>query len=101
EDAPQLPLTPRRSLLADLGLVPALQWFVRVRAEGAGLVGDVVTDLPEGEVPADLAITCFRVVQEAVTNVTRHAHATHVTVVLRHRGGELELVVRDDGGGFD
>jgi signal transduction histidine kinase/GTP-sensing pleiotropic transcriptional regulator CodY len=100
-DVRQLSLDLRPSLLDDLGLIPALQWLVRVRAERAGLSGTVLADLPEGAVPDDLAITCFRVAQEAVTNVMRHAHATHVWVELRLRHGELELEVRDDGVGFD
>jgi signal transduction histidine kinase len=97
----QLSLDLRPSLLDDLGLVAALQWFVRARAESAGLTGAVVTDVPEGAVPADLATTCFRVVQEAVTNVIRHAQATHVWVEIRRRDGGLEVDVRDDGVGFD
>ncbi len=101
QDVRQLSLDLRPSLLDDLGLIPALQWLVRVRGERAGLVGAVVADLPEGAVPDDLAITCFRVVQEAVTNVMRHARATQLWVELRRRAGELELVIRDDGVGFD
>jgi signal transduction histidine kinase len=97
----RLALDLRPSLLDDLGLVPALQWFVRARAEGAGLVGTVGAQLPEGAVPADLATTCFRVVQEAVTNVIRHARAAHVWVELRRRDSGLEVTVRDDGQGFD
>ncbi len=44
---------------------------------------------------------CFRVAQEALTNVVRHAHARAVTVALRKRNGHLHLCVRDDGVGFD
>jgi signal transduction histidine kinase len=101
QDVRRLALDLRPSLLDDLGLIPALRWLVRERAEAAGLAGAVVTDVPEGAVPDDLTIACFRIVQEALTNVLRHAHATHVWVELRRLGGELELVVRDDGVGFD
>ena len=97
----QLSLDLRPSLLDDLGLVAALQWFVRARAESAGLTGAVVADVPESAVPADLATTCFRVVQEAVTNVIRHARATHVWVEVRRRDSGLEVGIRDDGVGFD
>jgi signal transduction histidine kinase len=48
-----------------------------------------------------VAIACFRVVQEALTNVVRHARAQHVWIELRQRHGRLELEVRDDGVGFD
>jgi signal transduction histidine kinase len=97
----QLSLDLRPSLLDDVGLVAALQWFVRVRGERAGLAGTVVAELAEAEVSAELATTCFRVVQEAVTNAIRHARARHLRVELRGRDGELELIVRDDGVGFD
>jgi signal transduction histidine kinase len=100
-DVRRLSLDLRPSLLDDLGLVPALQWFVRARADGAGLAGTVSAELPDKAVPDDLATTCFRVVQEAVTNVIRHARATHVWVELRRRDSGLEVTVRDDGRGFD
>ena len=87
--------------MIDLGLVPALQWLVRARAGSAGLTGAVTAELPEGAVPGDLATTCFRVVQEAVTNVIRHARATHVWVELRRLESGLEVTIRDDGQGFD
>jgi signal transduction histidine kinase len=51
--------------------------------------------------PPDLETTCFRVVQEALTNVLRHARARRVEVELRQGPGELRLAVRDDGVGFD
>ena len=101
QEVRRLSLDLRPSLLDDLGLVAALQWLVRVRAEGAGLVGAVVTDVPEAAVPAALATTCFRVVQEAVTNVIRHARAAHVWVELRRQDSGLEVAIRDDGVGFD
>ncbi len=52
-------------------------------------------------VPVDLAIACFRIVQEALTNVVRHAGAQHVSIKLCQREDVLELVILDDGVGFD
>ena len=49
----------------------------------------------------DLETACFRVIQEAVTNVIRHARARHVSVKLNRQGPELRLVIRDDGSGFE
>jgi signal transduction histidine kinase len=49
----------------------------------------------------EAAIVCYRVAQEALTNVARHAQAQHVWVDLRSAGGLLRLTVRDDGVGFD
>jgi signal transduction histidine kinase len=51
--------------------------------------------------PGTVETTCFRVVQEALTNVIRHAQAHAVDVELGEANGELQLVVRDDGRGFD
>ncbi len=52
-------------------------------------------------VPSEVATTCFRIAQEALTNVVRHAEATSVTRTLARQGAALELVVRDCGRGFD
>ena len=56
---------------------------------------------PAARLPAELAIACFRVVQEALTNVVRHARARHVWVELRQGDDEVDLAIRDDGVGFD
>lgn len=89
------------SLLDDLGLVPALRWYMHRQAERAGFSVTVVADSLEAHLPPHLEIVCFRIVQEALTNVARHARARHVFVELRQRDSQLELVVRDDGIGFD
>jgi signal transduction histidine kinase len=88
-------------LLDDLGLVPALRWYMHRQAERAGFSVTVVADSLDAHLPPDLEIVCFRVVQEALTNVARHARARHVFVELRQRDTQLELVIRDDGVGFD
>jgi signal transduction histidine kinase len=51
--------------------------------------------------PADMAVACYRIVQEAITNAMRHAEAHHVSVALHKDDRELAIVVRDDGVGFD
>jgi signal transduction histidine kinase len=90
----------RPSLLDDLGLVPALRWFVDVQARRAGFRCRFEADEPI--VPtAEVQIACFRIAQEALTNVTRHAGAKNVELELRRRGDVLELTVTDDGRGFD
>lgn len=96
-----LSLDLRPSLLDDLGLVPALRWYMHRQAERAGFSVTVVADSLEAHLPPHLEIVCFRIVQEALTNVARHARAQHVFVELRQRDTQLELVVRDDGVGFD
>jgi len=96
-----LSLDLRPSLLDDLGLVPALRWHVNRQAERAGFTAVFTTDALEARLSPDLEIACFRVVQEALTNVVRHARAQHVLVELQQRDTELELTIRDDGVGFD
>lgn len=97
----QMSLDLHPSVLDDLGLVAALRWCVRTRTTGSNF--DVVFDLPE-ELPRfdDMAeITLFRVFQEALSNVLKHAQAQHLKVSLRYHDGRLDLVLKDDGKGFD
>jgi signal transduction histidine kinase len=91
----------RPQILDDLGLEAALRWLSRTVAETHGL--DVRLDL-EQPLPAldpDRATLAFRAVQEALTNVVRHAQARQVDIVLRRRDGRVQLSVSDDGRGCD
>ncbi len=90
----------RPAVLDDLGLLPALRWFVDRQAGAAGLEAKVSGHLPEGRIPADVQVIGFRVAQEAITNAVRHAKAAHLAVEVRLRDATLELAVRDDGVGF-
>ena len=95
-----LSLDLRPSLLDDFGLVPAVRWYVERQAQRAGLVAEVeVGHVPQGLEP-DLAVACFRIVQESVTNILRHAKATTIHVGLRQTDQWLELCIKDDGVGF-
>ena len=96
-----LSLDLRPSLLDDLGLGPALRWYLERQGARLGLTIDLDDDLRDVRYPAPVETTCFRVAQEAVTNVVRHANAQAVRVALRRNGAQLELVIQDDGAGFD
>ncbi|MBI4277582.1 MAG: PAS domain S-box protein [Armatimonadetes bacterium] len=99
-----LSLDLRPPLLDDLGLIAALRWYVDRQARRAGLTvyfSSAPAELEEMRLAPDLETTCFRVVQEAITNVMRHARARHVWVELRREDDALHLAVRDDGVGFD
>ena len=88
------------SVLEDLGLRAALEWLAdRVRAE-TGLVVALRLDCDCRDVPSEVAVAIFRVAQEALTNVVRHAQATRVDVRLGTDDDCLELLVADDGSGF-
>jgi PAS domain S-box-containing protein len=95
-----LALDLRPSVLDDLGLPAALRWYVdrfaRVAHVEAHLSIDAVPPLPP-----ELETACFRVAQEALTNVARHAQAREVWLDLRLLAEGVELRVRDDGIGFD
>jgi signal transduction histidine kinase len=71
------------------------------RAQQAGLKETFVYRGVETRLSSELETTCFRVAQEAITNVVRHARATHVRLELQQRDHELCLQVGDDGVGFD
>ena len=92
----------RPPVLDDLGLITALQWYGD-RYASAGLDIEVVIDLvdPNERFSRDLETACFRIAQEALTNVVRHARATRAVVRLAREGNVLVLSVKDNGVGFD
>jgi signal transduction histidine kinase len=96
-----LSLDLRPSLLDDLGLVAALRWYLDRQAQRAGYKAELITQPPGLRASPNLETVCFRVVQEALTNIARHAQAKYVTVKLRQTDTELELQIDDDGTGFD
>jgi two-component system sensor histidine kinase UhpB len=91
----------RPPLLDEMGLEASLEWFVEREAKRAGLAFRLHL-VPLGQRPqAVVETTCFRVAQEALTNIIRHAQAHVVEVELSKANGELKLAVCDDGHGFD
>jgi signal transduction histidine kinase len=97
----------RPPLLDEVGLVPALRAYLEAQSTLAGVdmqleEGTEKTPLHlDGRLPADLEITCFRVVQESITNALRHASARRVSVLIVQRKAAITISVRDDGRGFD
>jgi PAS domain S-box-containing protein len=96
-----LSLDLRPPQLDDLGLVAALHWYLKKQAELAGFEQHFTTDPPDIVVSTDLATTCFRITQEAITNAIRHATPSEIFVELFRRDAELHLTIRDNGRGFD
>ncbi len=97
----QMSLALRPQLLDDLGLAATLRWYLDRQAQRSGLeVRLEVGELPP-RLPPEVEIACFRVVQEALTNVIRHAQARRVRVELQAAAGKLVLAISDDGIGFD
>ena len=93
----------RPSVLDDLGLATALGWYVDRYTKRTGLNVDVVIEMPNPNerFSRDLETACFRIAQEALTNVVRHASASNVTLQLTRTAETLTLVVKDNGVGFD
>jgi len=90
----------RPVVLDDLGLVDALENLTADFESRTG-ISCILEHTPVPAMHDTIATAAYRIVQEALTNVARHASAAHVTVHLRHSGDRLELSVADDGRGFD
>jgi PAS domain S-box-containing protein len=101
EQVHDISLNLRPLILDDLGLEPALRWFTARQAALVGLQTRFQADPLEQRLNPVIETECFRVAQEALTNVVRHAQAKTVSVELRKEAGQLHLRVQDDGIGFD
>jgi signal transduction histidine kinase len=101
EQVHDLSLNLRPSMLDDLGLEPALRWYAHRQAALTGLRVEFKADPLEHRLEPITETACFRVAQEAMTNVVRHSRATCLEVNLSRKDGHLQLSVRDDGIGFD
>ena len=101
EQVRNLAIELRPTMLDTLGLDATLRWLAEQHQQRNGCEVDFVGHLTGPPLPPDLSIACFRVVQESLTNVVRHAAARHVRIELSQSENLLELVIRDDGVGFD
>ena len=96
-----LALALRPSVLDDLGLAPALRWLAEQTVARSGLMVQVHPSLPALRIATEIETVCFRIAQEALTNIVRHAKAQRVDIDVRQDGDALLLSVQDDGCGFD
>jgi signal transduction histidine kinase len=102
EEVRRIQMALRPAMLDDLGLVPTMRWFCdqfQKSYEGIRLARDIGVE--ETDVPDHLQIVIFRILQEALNNVSKHSRADKVEVGLRKRDGCLELSVGDNGMGFE
>jgi two-component system, NarL family, sensor histidine kinase DevS len=90
----------RPKALDDFGLVPALERLAEAFGESSGIAIDVEANLDEPRFPPEVETALYRIAQEALTNVAKHARAEHVSVVVTRRYGSVTVVVEDDGRGF-
>ncbi|MEJ8799058.1 sensor histidine kinase [Trinickia caryophylli] len=91
----------RPMMLDDLGLVAAVQWLAQAFRQRYGFECTVEIDPEDLQLDEPYATTAYRIVQESLTNVARHARASHVGIDLVRHDGQIVLRVRDDGLGFD
>jgi signal transduction histidine kinase len=91
----------RPTALDDLGLLKALATYAAEWSERFGIPVDVQVLGSGGAIPPEVETAAYRIVQEALTNVLKHAGASSVSVVLERRGDHLRIIVEDDGNGFD
>jgi signal transduction histidine kinase len=91
----------RPTLLDNLGFYAAARWLVEETCAAAGLKTELELPLPEPQLPQDVGIALFRILQESLHNVTRHARATRVKIsVIMDPNNTLRMVVMDDGVGL-
>jgi len=90
----------RPAILDDFGLEQTLEWFAKQFSRQAGINVRFEAELRDGTFPPEDAIHLYRIVQEALANVARHAKAQEARVSLKERDGELDLEIHDDGVGF-
>ncbi len=96
-----LSLSLRPPQLDQLGLVAALHWVVKYQARIGGFQEHLDAEIGNLKVADDVAIVCFRITQEALTNAVRHASPRNIRVELKVVNQELSLTIQDDGVGFD
>jgi two-component system, NarL family, sensor histidine kinase DevS len=101
QDVRRLAVELRPTALDDFGLVAALERLADSFAEQTGISVDFETALANERLPAEVETALYRIVQESLTNVVKHARARRVSILLARRAGVVKAVVEDDGRGFD
>jgi signal transduction histidine kinase len=91
----------RPAALDDFGLVPAVERLADTFREQTGTAVDLEAQLGDERLPGELETALYRIVQEALTNVVKHAGARRVSILLTRKDGSVAAVIEDDGVGFD
>ncbi len=100
QDVRDLAVQLRPRALDDFGLLAAVERLARTISEATGIAVDVESRIGPERLPEEVETTLYRIVQEALTNVVKHAQARNVTVLLLRRDGSMTAVIEDDGRGF-
>lgn len=91
----------RPSLLDDLGLVEAIEFFIEARLTAAGIKGRLVVTGEERRLSSEREVSLFRIIQESINNIIKHAQAKNVTIKLVYKADQMEAWIEDNGCGFD
>jgi len=91
----------RPSMLDDLGLIPALEWQAREVSRRGEMEADVRSEMPSEDLPDELKVCVYRLVQEALNNAVAHASAKNAWVMVIRGADKLSVTVTDNGRGFD
>ncbi len=91
----------RPTLLDDLGLIAAVQWHAENCLEAAGVKVHLETEGVERRLPLEIETALFRIIQEATTNVVRHAEAESTSISLEFKETSVAVLIEDDGRGFN
>ncbi|MEI2691628.1 MAG: sensor histidine kinase [Anaerolineae bacterium] len=91
----------RPQILDDMGLPAALKWYIQSYQQRRSLPTELIVEGSPYRLPAEYETVLFRITQEALTNIAKHAGATRVVVTLSFTPNELRLSVQDNGRGFD
>jgi signal transduction histidine kinase len=101
QDVRRLAVELRPTALDDFGLTAALERLADNFSEQSGIAIELEAGLGHERLPSDIETVLYRLVQEALTNVVKHAHAQHVSIVVRRKEGVVTAVIEDDGRGFE
>jgi len=101
EHARELSHTLRPTMLDELGLVPTIRWYSSRCAERLGIQIDFEAETIKDRLTVEVETTLYRIVQEALTNVARHAQARHIRLKLATQEGKVSVLIEDDGVGFN
>jgi signal transduction histidine kinase len=101
QDVRRLAVQLRPKALDDFGLVPALERLVQTFTEATEIDLQLEASLGAERLPREVETTLYRIVQEALTNIVKHARARNVSILLVRRDGTATAVIEDDGRGFD
>lgn len=91
----------RPSALDDLGLLPALRWYVKEYQQKTSIEVDFQTAYLKDRLPPEMETALYRIVQESLTNIAKHAHARKITITLKDDSEAVYATITDDGCGFD